>query len=266
MHRRAARAIAVSTLALVAVALSGVFTTAAAPAATGRTLSVAPATDLGNQVVLAHWEGFNPRNGVIVQQCHANPVTLADCETANRSRTPKTATRSSPASPRPTERETRSSKCDGRHSFRRSMRGNDPVLAHSPTRTTASRSARWAAAHGRHHTDRVRQERGRLPTGHRLRRSRRGRGVELAGVLSLDRRPVHRESGARSRLHGDIVGGRREDFLAARSISGSRPLRNERRARGQGSCVRVRARRPHGCRGRLQHTDPQPASASPISR
>jgi len=77
---RGTRAAALLMVAAIAVALSSMNATSARAA--GRTLTVAPATELGNQVVLVHWTGFKPVNGVIVQQCAANPVTLADCETA----------------------------------------------------------------------------------------------------------------------------------------------------------------------------------------
>jgi ABC-type phosphate transport system substrate-binding protein len=81
MQSRAKRATVVLLMAGIAVALCFFPLTSTARAA-GRTLSVAPATELGNQVVLVHWTGFDPTWGVIVQQCKASPVSLADCETA----------------------------------------------------------------------------------------------------------------------------------------------------------------------------------------
>ena len=78
---RGARVIAVVSVACIAVTLS-VFRTATTAHADGRQLTVTPATELGNQVVLVHWSGFTPGIGVIVQQCKAGPVSLADCETA----------------------------------------------------------------------------------------------------------------------------------------------------------------------------------------
>jgi hypothetical protein len=80
MHRPAKRATAVLLIACLAIAISALHTPTTARAA-GRALTVTPATDLGNQVVLAHWTGFKPVNGVIVQQCKLHPVTLAACET-----------------------------------------------------------------------------------------------------------------------------------------------------------------------------------------
>ena len=78
---RGTRAIAVVFVACIAVTLS-VFRTPTTARAAGRTLTVTPATELGNQVVAVHWTGFSPAFGVIVQQCKAAPVSLADCETA----------------------------------------------------------------------------------------------------------------------------------------------------------------------------------------
>ena len=53
-------------------------------AAAGRTLTVTPATELGNQVVQVNWTGFTPttKTGmlkVIVVQCKMNPKSVADC-------------------------------------------------------------------------------------------------------------------------------------------------------------------------------------------
>ena len=81
MRPRALRATAVIVMVGVAVAISA-FRSPTTARAIGRTLSVAPATELGHQVVLVHWTGFKPANQVIVQQCKADPVSLADCFTA----------------------------------------------------------------------------------------------------------------------------------------------------------------------------------------
>src|SRR5450755_3925357 len=79
LARRSSRVAAVMLVACIAVA-SGSMRGPTAHAA-GRTLTVTPNTDLGNQVVTVHWTGFSTAFGVIVQQCKANPVSLADCET-----------------------------------------------------------------------------------------------------------------------------------------------------------------------------------------
>src|SRR5262249_49972641 len=52
-----------------------------------RTLTVTPATGLGNQVVVASWAGFTPTNGlanqVILVQCASAPTSLDDCAVAD---------------------------------------------------------------------------------------------------------------------------------------------------------------------------------------
>ena len=71
------------------------FAPTAARAAGARTLTVTPATALGNQVVLVHWTGFTPTSGfsykVTIYECKANPhqinhdlnsATADDCYTA----------------------------------------------------------------------------------------------------------------------------------------------------------------------------------------
>jgi hypothetical protein len=53
-----------------------------------RTLTLTPATNVGNQVIKASWTGFDPSDAlgdfaVWLYQCKANPATLNDCYTVN---------------------------------------------------------------------------------------------------------------------------------------------------------------------------------------
>ena len=79
--KRGARAVAVGLVACIAITLSVLHAPTSARAV-GRELTVAPATELGNQVVFVHWSGFTSGAYVMVQQCKAHPVSLADCDTA----------------------------------------------------------------------------------------------------------------------------------------------------------------------------------------
>src|SRR5207237_512366 len=88
------RAVPLLIVAVLMAALSA-FGSTNARAADARTLSVTPATELGNQVVLVSWTGFTPtvgfNNTVTILQCKANPqvidadrnaATADDCYTA----------------------------------------------------------------------------------------------------------------------------------------------------------------------------------------
>src|SRR5579862_179549 len=91
---RVARALCAASIVVAATAVTGIGTTRA-HAAGPRTLTVTPATGLGNQVALAQWSGFDPTVGftdtVTLLQCKLNPhqvdadhnsTTADDCLTA----------------------------------------------------------------------------------------------------------------------------------------------------------------------------------------
>ena len=265
---RDARVVAVLSVACLAVTLS-VFRSPTTARADGRALTVTPATEFGNQVVFVHWSGFSPAFGVIVQQCKADPSSLADCDTALPFPNSENGNEVIDAPTQP----------DGTGDAFIEVRpvAQLPALgcsAESPCSLIAYEDngsiipPNGLPAHRRRRADRVRQDRGRLPGRHDFDLRAEGEASSsqafyrwIAGLCTADPSLIVDYTETSS-----VAG--REDFLANQvDVGVTSTAATESELAPWRSEVHLRARRSHRGHRRLQHVGSgHRPSASPISR